>query len=61
MMVKNNEERHRTAYAVTVDYKHGDYSLKAPFALLTTTRYYDWYLSARSLPDGSQTRPLLTA
>ncbi|KIJ55195.1 hypothetical protein M422DRAFT_23809 [Sphaerobolus stellatus SS14] len=23
MMVENNEDRHRTAYAVTVDYKHG--------------------------------------
>lgn len=23
MMVPNNQERHRTAYTVTVDYKHG--------------------------------------
>ena len=23
MMVQNNQERHRTAYAVTVDYKEG--------------------------------------
>lgn len=23
MMVPQNEERHRTAYTVTVDYKHG--------------------------------------
>ena len=24
MMVQNNQERHRTAYAVTVDYKQGE-------------------------------------
>ena len=26
MMVHTNEEKHRTAYTVTVDYKHGQYS-----------------------------------
>jgi len=29
MMVPQNEERHRTAYTVTVDYKHGTYLLPA--------------------------------
>jgi len=31
MMVPQNEERHRTAYTVTVDYKHGMYPTFSPF------------------------------
>lgn len=30
MMVPQNEERHRTAYTITVDYKHGTYSPYPP-------------------------------
>ena len=31
MMVPQNEERHRTAYTVTVDYKHGMYPTFSAF------------------------------
>ena len=36
MMVPQNEERHRTAYTVTVDYKHGMYPTFSPFYLIST-------------------------
>jgi hypothetical protein len=55
MMVPQNEERHRTAYTVTVDYKHG---MCAPFPPVFydnecayTHRHDDRNLSARPRPN----------
>jgi len=59
MMVPENQDRHRTAYTITVDYKHGNFSSKTPhqcllfFSVLqgTTTGIsaHDRSLTARAL------------
>jgi 3,4-dihydroxy-2-butanone 4-phosphate synthase len=65
MMVPQNEERHKTAYTVTVDYKHGTHlfstllrpPILCPFPLGTTTGIsaHDRALTARMLASSSAT------
>ena len=64
MMVPQNEERHRTAYTITVDYKHGTHSapssssrfLNIRVTLTTQHRHVHGYLSARSCTHGPRAR-----
>lgn len=64
MMVPQNEERHRTAYTVTVDYKHGMYPHLVPFFTCINDKHTcahlhrndDRNLGARSRPNSPCTR-----
>jgi 3,4-dihydroxy 2-butanone 4-phosphate synthase len=46
MMVPNNQERHKTAYTVTVDYKHGVLFLSGVMQFIEapcSSRHYNWH------------------